>query len=88
MSEVDYTTEYSATYLHLIVTKVPAVLCLVLQRVLTHVNEVDQSGPAFCNRSTRYKPTANLVPKPEPTVFLTGNGQENISGIKTAWSKS
>ena len=27
------------------------VIYLVLQRAPTHINEVDQSGPAFCNPS-------------------------------------
>ena len=34
-----------------LITKMPIVLCFVLQKILTHVKQVVQSGPEFCSCS-------------------------------------
>ena len=36
------------------ITKVPIVLCFVLEKILTHVKQVVRSGPAFCSCSQNY----------------------------------
>ena len=37
------------------------VLPLALQKVSTHVNEVDLFGPAFCNRSENKQPYCSKI---------------------------
>lgn len=43
------------------ITKVPTLFCFVLQKVLTHVNEVVQSDPAFCTLNQWFVGTDTLV---------------------------
>ena len=56
-------------------TKVPVVIYLNLQRVPTHVNEVDQSGPAFRNNSN----FINELKMYDLSLFITTHDIFNIA---------